>query len=999
MAALVKAPVLLDFKPVDRKRGARHHVPGRLVAAFDVEQTGEEKVFEKRPGISQLELAPNSGVLASGQGLAEVGGSAVVRTDDTVFLQEGATARNLGKLSRAYVSDRFAAPSSYRPSHAIANGKIWYFYGNDSGRYAYRVVDEATGSEIVPGAWVDASTEMNSIRAKAIVAGGFVWLLFDRTSPRRYFYAARFDPANPTAPPVITQAWDLGPHTSLEIHDWDVCAVGGTFYLALIGNWLNNANTQIGAAVFNPATGAVAAAPAPSYTFDGGTTLRHPHILRGHNGADGRVWLAIGASTNGNIYAGWFTTAALAWSYDNGGTFIHQLGGTNGGNSQGIVGYTPDNGTTRVMLVTKGDATAEDEVETRRIVRTNTVTTTTSGWAFGAWVCSEAFQVGSQWHAILQHDDGSTVRLQRGYYLATLDTTSPVCAYVARGLYQRAGRRYQLGTTDFTAASAARMGFAARVTVQGQRIFTALQANPDEAPYYPLHAVIWDLRASLGAPASMMDSSVLSMPGAWPAVIAGGALAELPTMYPRYCSLSSSGSTPGLGPGVRRVVTAYMLRAFNGRVFWSAPSPEAQISLGTGPSVINVTTPLPRFQNRYEALYVAVFMSAAGGTTLTLQRAQLADRSANTVTIGVSSYDASSEILYTTGEVRDHIPPPTHRTAFAWRDRLFLCDTDTGEVWYSKRIAGPRDGLGFNEIFSFAVQDGSGPVLCGAPLDHNYAVLFKRDGAWLIGGEGPDLQGRGNYVPQRVAGSFGCTATGSLVTTGLGVFFQNRGDGGIYLVGHTGEIVFVGEGVWDQRAAVVVGAIHNAAKRHVYFLTDSSRIWVYDYGTAVPEEGRPGQWYTWRLPAEPIGGVLIDDRPHFLTATGQVWRQVAGQWFDGGGTPILPRLELAPASLAGLQGFARLSRGALLGQVHGACSLRVSVTPGFNGAAEVFPTKALAPGLLDFDFRPSAAKSTAWAFTIEEVASGNLTRGFALEGIAFEAAVKAGIRRAGARLG
>lgn len=1018
MSSLVKQPLSVLFGAVDQRKNEKALIPGQILAAFDVDQRTKKGVYEKRLGfaaeLSALNrFAPGVGgasYLYDHAGMCALSErETLLRTKTEVLLSgpnySANTAYLMGQSRPISVREAFASPNGSHVAsyYHAANDTVVVFYRDDlaasTDGYSYRVFDRTSGYEIHPETRIDPGVA-HGRQSCVLFAGGSLWFLTTNSlsggNSQNQVLAYKFNPLNWAAAPVKTTAWTTAAST---IYSLDAAVIGAP-YIVIGGNAVGGFADGVGIAEFDTSTGLVKGSPAPAFQS---VSSGHAQvtILRGHDGSSNAVYVS-GLSTS------WTVTRSPLLSFTaavgNGATVV------NVNQYTGVMGYTPDNGVTRVVYVSGGvispPTTNEDEVSpVGRATIVGGVATTTNNWSPGGLhPAVRPFKIGTQWYVGFLTGDPN--RLQRALYIAEASPTGAAPTFVARALYQRAGAPCGAGrTTEFSGGQRI-----IEPTISGTTMLAAFPGGGIEN--YGASWIELNFDATLGNPVPLLGGDLAALPGAWPAYVSGrAAVVEPPVTYPRYVSAVSagSGSITSAG-GSYRVQINYVAITKDGRYFESAPSPVLTYSQTTSPGSVNVTFPTPRLNN-YAEMYCAIYFSAAGGSSLTRQRLVKCVRSATTQTVNITSLTTTGPAPYWTGgAIMDKLPPPPAQHVFTWRDREFRTASDDGTVWHSSRILNEYDAPTFNDgLMSFAVSEGTGPVVCGGAVDFNFAALFKRDGVWLLtGGEGPDSTGRGAYVPARVAGEYGCTNARSLATCPLGLVFQGI-DGGIYLIDRTGTVQFIGAGVWDHKQYTVSDATHDESGRRVFFaLAGISRVLVWDYGSA--DETAPlGCWTIWRLPTVPaIGCTMKGARLMYAIprpGSGRaLYVQTDSTYYDETESgvvqsPILPRVDLQ-LNLAGLQGYGRLYRGALLGQVYGNSSVQLTVTPGYTGGTpEVFPAKAMTPGDLSADFRPGEGKATAHRLTVEEIASGNLTRGFSLEGIALEVGIKPGIRRTATRLG
>lgn len=159
---------------------------------------------------------------------------------------------------------------------------------------------------------------------------------------------------------------------------------------------------------------------------------------------------------------------------------------------------------------------------------------------------------------------------------------------------------------------------------------------------------------------------------------------------------------------------------------------------------------------------------------------------------------ATQQLLYrqpgTPNAPLDRYPPPGSSILCQHRDRLFTTDPSGVRVCYSS-FAVDGEAAWFNPNFSFLVHGGSGPITGLVSMDGRLYV-FKRDGIWVVDGDGPaegGVVGNEYSPPQRLATEYGCIAQKSIVVTTNGIVFRSAR--GIELLNRSLQVQWVGDRV------------------------------------------------------------------------------------------------------------------------------------------------------------------------------------------------------------
>ncbi len=988
--SLVEQAVQVLFTGTEQKTKDKVvRVPGKLIAATNVVQR-ETGTFSKRYGYGVLNRTTNTGSITAAQGLVSAG-SLVLHADDQLWQRDSMsnTWKSRGKQVRAFATDVVAISKySGRPHVVITGGQRYYFALtplplNGTYSYVYRIADDATGVETKAATSVALTSVSQQLRA--VSAGGFVWLFYGTNAS---VSVAKFDPSNPTAAPTTTTYFA----PTIAAMNWDVVpTVNGASFLAYASGtsqilvagvnstmWLSNLDTATGLPKATPGNVAYAAAIVTSGSG-------HPPGWITYDGTNGFLYAVYTANTGGNntYRVIRFNATTLVGAEHNTATW------PGASVNLQIGGYSTDGDTVQLLVSDVSNGGSGLDAENAKIHRythawTANTSSVTLNWQRGANISTEPFKVGTTWYFITNHDDtgGALGNLERSYCLR-LAATGQI---VARALFGRGGNYHQKG--DSSAA-----GYSA-VSVQGTKVYTALIGSDGIDGEFHTREVVWDLADAYGPMRAVQNDQIAIMPGGWPVRLGDtdSTLAEvIPMMWPRTFVLSApAGTSGGLGAGTYGVQHLYVVRDARGNVYRSSPCPLQSIAVPAGNVARSVVPTLRQGQGAAAAL-IETYMTAPGGTTPFLAKTTANDPTVDTLTIEIVTAAATSaETLYTANSVVPNYPVPPFKIAQGWKNRVFLSDTDVlGEVWPSKEASGGF-GLAFSPNTIFKLNEGTGRIRAMGVVDFNYLAFFKQDTIHVISGDGPNDQAQGQYTPQQVPGQLGCTNPSSVVgNTPIGCFFQAT-DGGIWLLGRSLDVTYIGRGVDDHKSATVTGAAHFAKEQLVRFTLNSGKILVFDYGNPTAEDPQ-GQWYVHGT----LTGVALTnhgDVAHFVDSTGVVWKETAGQWFDNTSTPIATALEIAPISFSGFLGYQQCMRGQVMASYLGANTMQVTLRGDFSATSDV-RSKAFAAGPQDVEFRPvNTRKNTAMGVRIEET-GGGVTEGFAVQGIAFELLIEPRMRR------
>jgi hypothetical protein len=982
---LAKQPVQVTMRGMDTRTGTKLLAPGRMTLAQNVRQR-ERGVYGKRWGASPYVKTASSGTIATSLGLVSAGGALTLRTADSAYtydavrslwLLRGAVSRVMPSYAPA-TSRAYASPLSpgYKPSQISSGGYTWHFsglqdqsvalVGQPQRSWVYRVVDSATGAEIVAETTIATAIGW---QAKAVVAGGFVWLLVGAGTGGQYMYALKFNPAAPTTAPVLTTYLDTGGGAAV-IQAWDVLATSnGGAVVAIMGGTasLSRLDTATGLA-------GTTVPMAPGWGFNAFGSLA---FLKNETGTSGNYYLIAADATGGIWRVITINATTLAITAPGTSTGVAAVAGSM------ACGYRDQGTGTAIVFTSKPLATPATDVISRNGVVLKR----------GASLLGEPFQIGATWYLPVLYDDNAA-SLQRAY--AVLDATTG--AIVARTLYGLGGSAYQ-HASQFTPAFVD-ASWIAPVTVAGN--VASLDVDSFDGANYSSMALSLDFGATPSPPAAVMQGQASVMPAGWP-VYLSGRVAGWPGLFP-HPLVATEAAQAGTGPaaGTYKLAACYVIRDNFGNLTRSAPSAIVSGIVTAANKYLSLPVPTLRMTNTAAAeVFIEPYVSGVGGTTLFRQAPRPNDPTIDSVTfqLGLSTAPllTGTEVLYTqSGELANDPPPPCLLVA-AWRNRVLVSGTDAaGEVWPSKEIQ-PGKGIEFSGGLMFMIPGDTGAIRAMGPVDHNYFAFFKQDGTWAVSGTGPDSQGRGNYEPVRLAGDRGCTNPASLCSSKAGLYFQAL-DGGIYLLDSALQVSEqVVDGMYGYRAQAVTGAVDLPSQRQVRFYLADGTALVLDWGNASAENP-VGEWYI-DTGVNGVGGATVhNDVPHHAAADGTVAREISGQWFDGTATAILRKMRL-PLTLSGVRGYQRLYRGQVVGQYRGQHSLKVtfdaySGSTGETGGTSQNWVKVVSAGPELVEFRPTTGKVTIFDVTVEDTGA-DLTEGGTLDGIGLEIGIKPGLPRVG----
>lgn len=295
---------------------------------------------------------------------------------------------------------------------------------------------------------------------------------------------------------------------------------------------------------------------------------------------------------------------------------------------------------------------------------------------------------------------------------------------------------------------------------------------------------------------------------------------------------------------------------------------------------------------------------------------------------GYSDARASTEVLYTTGDVLANGCPPAAQFVAEANGRLWAGGGIDKTVIQASKPLNALLGVEWNSLDSFKVFM-PGDVTGMAALD-SAVVAFTRDGAFVIHGSGPDLGGVGSFSePQAIPSVAGCINHRSVISTQEGVFFQSPR--GIEMLGRGfASPRFVGEAVRDtvEAAPYCFGVIHSQRDGLVRWLFGESST---GSATAVViYDSRCQGWYTFTYTGMGFRHInrIGDDIVMASLTLNSIETETETEAEDEGASNISV-IETGSIRVAGVQGWAFGRRINLLGEFGGKACM-VTIRMAFN---------------------------------------------------------------------
>ena len=277
------------------------------------------------------------------------------------------------------------------------------------------------------------------------------------------------------------------------------------------------------------------------------------------------------------------------------------------------------------------------------------------------------------------------------------------------------------------------------------------------------------------------------------------------------------------------------------------------------------------------------------------------DATVPTVTLVDGALDAniaSNEEVYDDGgdgtqpgSILDNLIPPAFQALIVHQNRFI--GINGNEVWPSKAFV-TGEGAGFNDLFSFTVDDGPGLLTAAVSMDSSL-VLFKRDRIFYMQGFGPtDSDASNDYTPpQRVPSDVGCIDWRSLCVTPQGCFFMS--DQGMRLLTRDLQVTPV-PNVEDLLSAnpVVTSAVIHPTRSRVLWTANTDDTTAPRNGVGLDHDYVLDSWTSSQFPSDAgligsvsaaVANVQVGGAPeptyHWLRADGTICRESPTSYLDG----------------------------------------------------------------------------------------------------------------------
>lgn len=284
---------------------------------------------------------------------------------------------------------------------------------------------------------------------------------------------------------------------------------------------------------------------------------------------------------------------------------------------------------------------------------------------------------------------------------------------------------------------------------------------------------------------------------------------------------------------------------------------------------------------------------------------------------------SANAALYTGGGAFANDPAPGCSFLCVHRGRVWVVPTENpNTIWYSDTFV---DAEKFSVDFDADENVNLDPqigVVTGLTSMDDKLVVFGTLGILVITGDGPSLNGQGDFDPPfRPLSTVGCSNPGSIVADSSGIWFQAAGNGGLYFINRNLEVSYRGQSVesWTSGTTIVAALLVPAEAKLVWFCASvpGAASQATDYAIEYNYETN---WWSqsmkWAGNAAclwtPPGGaapVIV-----FCDGAGNVEQQTPGHYTDAGAAIVRQMQTAWWGKQIGEQGFIRIDMGAVYGQ-------------------------------------------------------------------------------------
>lgn len=417
---------------------------------------------------------------------------------------------------------------------------------------------------------------------------------------------------------------------------------------------------------------------------------------------------------------------------------------------------------------------------------------------------------------------------------------------------------------------------------------------------------------------------------------------------------------------------------------------------GTTTGKVTLTIPTLKVTNKGgSAVNICVYRTVANGSVYFLTPSGtvsvLNNPSVDTITYEDTLSDTLLTLnnqIYTTGELED-FAPPAPKTLTTFKNRLLQVPSEGGyDFYYSKQVL-TGFPVEFVPEFDQNIGTVAGPLTTIAGMDDKI-ILFKSGlssgpSILYMVGTGPAASGANNDFtdPLPVAVDCGCVDRASVVLTPNGLMF--KADKGIYLLDRSLQASYLGAPVefYNQYSVLSAQLIPNSTQ--VRFLLSNGIYLMFDYFY--------NRFGTFSNPAG-ISDCIFQGQHTYVDASGQVYKEAPGQYFDGTNTPVLMNFTTSWIKLAGLQGYQRAFFFYFLAEYLSAHKLSFSISYDFssNPAQTTVITPNSSMSLENWRIFLAKQRCQAFQISMQEIYTGTLGAALTMSGLNLLVGAKSSFR-------
>ena len=646
----------------------------------------------------------------------------------------------------------------------------------------------------------------------------------------------------------------------------------------------------------------------------------------------------------------------------------------------------------KVYLGTYTIQTTPEASTTVRLIKTKVVDVNSSGIAgsvtdylLSVAPYSHAFTISGRRYMLFGFNFLKTSKAQPTLFLVDLESKA-VVARILSGSYGESSYSHDIANVSFL--SSTRILFAASVYTDttNNRAAKSITVEFDSADAYR-GTISGELLALNGGVVSMYDGESVSELGF--------------NLFPEIMIAEPGMGTGVIPAGANTYYAVYQWLDAQGNIHESAPSLPYTVNVG-GTTVDYVVLMISKAHITLKrGIRLAIYRVDAGGTipkliATTSNLENNPDQDFFTVYDTTTTTTLESQpVLYTTGGVLSNTAAPAAMILETHNNRLWAVDSeDENAIWYSKSF-NQGTGLSMSAFLTVQLEPKLGKIKALAAMDDKMIPLKER-GICYFSGDGANDTGTGSTfsTPQYLPADVGCNSLKSVVISPSGVIFKSPK--GMYLLDrglglHYHDQAFDGAAVEGYRDQNITSAVTITDRNQIRFLTSSGLTLVYDY--------LMGQWSTFTnhegLAADNWQGRFV-----YVRTDGKIYKENATSFLDHS-TAYAVTAQLSWLALAGVQGFQRVRRIAMLGDFENGASAGHGVQlsaaydfeEAFSSPVQFLFGDASEAGVLQYRERLPRQKCDSLSLLIEEVVTGAAGERVDFTNLSLEAGVKRGMNK------